>query len=155
MILAQRLQRYQRSKLEFERNICQHSRPWAHQFEPGWVGRYFFDPQLWPLKALQPLDQNQWLVPHSKDLFHIYFERKAHSYWVSFKVCNLGSKWTYFDRAYVVWVCNFFVTAVGRINQLIQKAEIFCCKRIPEGYQSKPLLYQWLDWNIFLKYIVL
>ena len=52
----------------------------------------FFDLQLWPLISLQPLDQNQCLVPHMKDLLRICLEIKGQSFWMTFKVCNLGSK---------------------------------------------------------------
>ena len=55
----------------------------------------FFDLQLWPLISLQPLDQNQCLVPHLKDLFHICLETKAQGFWMTFKVCNHGSKYPY------------------------------------------------------------
>ena len=37
----------------------------------------FFNLQLWPLISLQPLDQNQCLVPHLKDLLRICLEKKA------------------------------------------------------------------------------
>ena len=52
----------------------------------------FFDLQLWPLISLQPLDQNQCLVPHMKDLLRICLEIKGQSFWMNFKVCNYGSK---------------------------------------------------------------
>ena len=75
--------------------------------------------QLWPLVSLQTLDQNQWLVPHLKDLFHISLETKAQGFWITlncliclgtkaqgfwmtFNVCNLDSNYPYFNRAYVV-----------------------------------------------------
>ena len=37
----------------------------------------FSDLQLWSLISLQPLDQNQCLVPHLNDLFHICLDIKA------------------------------------------------------------------------------
>ena len=52
----------------------------------------FFDLQLWPLISLQPLDQNQCLVPHMKVLFHIFLEIEGQGYCLTFKVCNLSSK---------------------------------------------------------------
>ena len=68
LLLVKGLQRYQRSKLEVKKNIC----------------------------------QNQCLVPHLKDLLCICLEIKAQGFWMSFKVCNLGSKYPYFNRAYLV-----------------------------------------------------
>ena len=58
--------------------------------------------QLWPLVSLQPLDQNQCLVLHLKDLFHICLGAKSQNFWMTLIVCNLGSKYPYFNRAYVV-----------------------------------------------------
>ena len=104
MILVKRLQRCQRSKLEDEKNICQRGRLRVLGFEPGWSADIFFDLQLWPLISLQPLDQNQCLVPHLKDLLCICWEIEAQGFWMSFKVCNHGSKYPYFNRAYVVSV---------------------------------------------------
>ena len=92
MILIKGLQRYQRSKLELEWNICKLGWPWAHGFEPGWSADVSFDLQLWPLISLQPLDQDLCLVRHLKDLFHICLETKAQCFWMTFKVCNHGSK---------------------------------------------------------------
>ena len=94
MILIKGLQRYQRSKLEFRKNICQLGWPRAHGFEPGWSADIFYELQLWPLVSLQPLDQNQCLVPHLKDLFHICLETKIQGFWMTFNLCNLGSKYT-------------------------------------------------------------
>ena len=96
------MQRYQWSKLEVERNFYQSAR-----FEPMCPGSaeladIFSEPQLWPLVSLQPLDQNQCLVPHLKDLFHICLGDKAQGFWMTFNICNLGSKYPYFNRAYVV-----------------------------------------------------
>ena len=80
----------------------QTGRPWAYRFEPGWLADIFFELQLWPLISLQPLDQNHCLVPHLKDLFHISLGSKAQSFWMTFNICNLGSKYPYFNMAYVV-----------------------------------------------------
>ena len=102
LILVKRLQRYQRSKLEDEKNICQRGRPQAHGFEPGHSADIFFVLQLWPLISLQPLDQNQCLVPHLINRFHISMGIKAQSFWKTFNICNLGSKCPYFNRTYVV-----------------------------------------------------
>ena len=33
-----------------------------------------------PLMSLQPLDQNQYIVPNLKDLFHICLETKAQGF---------------------------------------------------------------------------
>ena len=95
MILVKRLQRYQRSKLEVKRNICQ-----SAQFEPMHLGSaeladIFFNLQLKPLISLQPLDQNQCLVPHLKYLSNISLEIKAQGFWITFKVVNHGSKYPY------------------------------------------------------------
>ena len=118
LILVKRLQRYQRSKLEDEKNICQRGRPQAHGFEPGHSADIFFVLQLWPLISLQPLDQNQCLVPHLKDLLRICLENKAQGFWTSFKVCNLGSKYPCFIRAYVVRVLLFSFLAVSKFNSV-------------------------------------
>ena len=40
----------------------------------------FSELQLRPLVSLQPLDQNQCLVPHLKDLFRINLETKAQGF---------------------------------------------------------------------------
>ena len=76
---------------------------------PAVLADTFFDLQLWPLISLQPLDQNQCLVPHMKDLLNICLEIKDQGFWMTFKVCNLGSKQPYFNRGYVVrgWIFNF------------------------------------------------
>ena len=51
---------------------------------------------------MQPLDENQCLVSHLKDLIHICLETKAQGFSMTFNMCNLGSKYPYFNRAYVV-----------------------------------------------------
>ena len=79
---------------------------------PAVLADIFFVLQLWPLISLQPLDQNQCLVSHLKDLLPICLEVKAHSFWVTFKVLNLGSKQPYFNSAYVVRVPIFSFTTV-------------------------------------------
>ena len=45
--------------------------------------------------SLQPLNWNQYLLPHIKDLFHICLEIKAQGFWMTFKVCNHGPKYPY------------------------------------------------------------
>ena len=102
MILFKGLQRYWRSKLEFGKNISQLGWPRTGGFEPGWSADIFYELQFWPLVSLQPLDQNQCLVPHLKDLFHICLGIKAQSFWMTFNIYNLSSKYPYFIRAYVV-----------------------------------------------------
>ena len=47
--------------------------------------------QLWAPTVLQPMDQNEQLVPHLKDLIHICLEPEFQSHDMSFKVCNLGT----------------------------------------------------------------
>ena len=89
-------------KVGGQKNICR-----AAGFEPmrsrsAALADIFFFLQLWPLVSLQPLDQNQCLVPHLKDLLCICLEIEAQGFWMSFKVCNLGSKYPYFNRAYLV-----------------------------------------------------
>ena len=54
----------------------------------------FFDLQLLPLTTLQLLDQNQCLVPHFKDLFHICLEPEAQGHGMNFSVCNVSYKYT-------------------------------------------------------------
>ena len=113
MILIMGLQRYQWSKLEFRKNICQRGWPWAHGFEPCRSADIFSELQLWPLVSLQPLNQNQCLVFHLKDLIHICLETKAQGFSMTFNVCNLGSKYPYFNRAYVVssgFGCRYLYT---------------------------------------------
>ena len=121
MILVKGLKRYQRSKLEVKKNICLRGRSRVHGFEPGWLADIFFDLQIWPLKSLQPLDQNQCLVPQMKDLLCIFSEIKGQSFWLTFKVCNLGSKQPYFNGAYVVrgWIFNFWA-CMSRIISLFR-----------------------------------
>ena len=106
------LQRYQRSKLELGKNVCQLGRLRLLGFELGWSADIFLNLQLWLLISLQPLDQNQCLVLHLKDLLHICLEAKAQGFWVTFKVLNLGSKQPYFNSAYVVRVPIFSFTTV-------------------------------------------
>ena len=113
MILVKRLQRYQRSKLEVEKNICQLGWARAHGFELGRSADISFDIQLWPLISLQPLDQNQCLVLHLKDIFHICLEIKVQGFWMTFKVFNLGSKWPHLHRAYVLRVFTNISTTVS------------------------------------------
>ena len=112
MILIKGLQIYQRSKSEFVKNVCQLGKPLAHGLKPGRSADIFSEPWLWPLVSLQPLNQNQCLVLHIKDLLHFCLETKGQGYWMTFKVCNLSSKWSYFNRACVVRVCTIFVMAV-------------------------------------------
>ena len=88
--------------MEVEKNICQLVWPQEHGFKPGWSADVSFDLQLWFLISLQPLDKNQCLVPHLKDLFHICLGDKAQGFWKTFNMFNLGSKYPYFNRAYVV-----------------------------------------------------
>ena len=45
-----------------------------------------------PLICLQPFDQNQFLVPHLKDLFSIFLEPEVHGHGTTFNICNHGSK---------------------------------------------------------------
>ena len=97
MILVKGLQRYQSSKLEVKRNICQST--WFEPMPPGSaeLADIFSELQLWPLVSLQPLNQNQCLVPHLTYLFHI-----SPRLLNDFKEFNLGSKYPCFNRAYVV-----------------------------------------------------
>ena len=60
--------------------------------QTGPIGRYFSELQLWLMGTLQPLDKNGCIVPHLKDLFHICLGIKAQSIWMTFNICNLGSK---------------------------------------------------------------
>ena len=80
--------------------------------------------QLWPLVSLQPLDQNQCLVPHLKDLFHICLETKVQGFWMTFNICNLSSKYPYFNRAYVVssgFGCTHLYVIDSSIQSLAKK----------------------------------
>ena len=49
-------------------------------------------------------DQNQCLVPHLKDPLHICLEPENQGHGMTLNVCNLGSKYPYFNRAYLVSV---------------------------------------------------
>ena len=113
MILVKELQRCQRSKLEFGKNICQLGWPQVHGFESDRSADFFFDLQLWSLISLQPPDQYQSLVPHLKHLFHICIETKAQGFSMTFKVCNLRSKYPYFNRTYVVSEKTYLHTTVN------------------------------------------
>ena len=75
------------SKLEFGKNICQSARFEPIQPVSAELADIFSQLQLWPLISLQPLDQNQFLVLHLKDLFHICLETKAQGFWMNFKLC--------------------------------------------------------------------
>ena len=55
----------------------------------------FFNLQIWPLISSQSLDQKQCLVLHLKNLFHICLVIKDQGFWMTFKVCNHGSKYSY------------------------------------------------------------
>ena len=92
MNLVKGLQRYQRSKLEVHKNICQRSRTRVHQFELEESADIFVDLQLSSLISLQTLDQKQSLVPHLKDPLHTYLEPENQGNGMTFKVFNLGSK---------------------------------------------------------------
>ena len=106
MILVKDLQRYQRSKLEVEKNICQLGWPWAYGFEPGWLADISFDLKLWPLISLQPLDQNWCLVPHLKDLCHIFWRSKSKAFeWILRYVIMVQSSPIY----YIKWACWFSI----------------------------------------------
>ena len=48
--------------------------------------------QFWAPTVLMPMDQNEHLVPHLKDLFHICLELENQGHRMNFRVCNLGSK---------------------------------------------------------------
>ena len=72
----------------------------------------FIDLQIQPLISLQPLDQNQCLVPQMKDLLYICLEIKDQGFQMTFKVCNLGSNRPHFHRAYVLGVYNDLSTTV-------------------------------------------
>ena len=43
---------------------------------------------------LQPLDQIEYLVPRLKDLIHACLQPEAQSQGMTFKVSNIGSKYT-------------------------------------------------------------
>ena len=49
----------------------------------------FYWPQLWPLVSLRFSNQKQSLVPHMKDLLHIYLEPKGQGFWITFKAFHL------------------------------------------------------------------
>ena len=104
----------------------------------------FFDLQLWPLISLQPLDQNQCLVPHLKDLLRICLEVKAQSFWKTFKVLNLASKQPYFNSVYVVRLPIFSFTTVPA-KQLHRSSQFMAwkmkCSLMREWSQLKPYFF--------------
>ena len=99
MILVKGRQRYQRSKLEFAKNICR-----AARFEPVCPGSakladIFSELQLWPLVSLQPLDP-QYLFRKIKTLQSNTNSVQESS--STFKTFYLQSKYPYFNGAYVL-----------------------------------------------------
>ena len=73
----------------------------------GRVGRYFF--------RTTSLTSDIFAAPWPKSMFSTSFERSTSylfGFWVTFKVCNLGSKYSYFNRAYVVSVKTQLHTTV-------------------------------------------
>ena len=76
---------------------------------------------------LQFLDTNQFLVPYSKDLFHICLELENQGHSMTFRVCNLGSKQPHLFSDYVLSKhcisiphhCIFLLVTVKRIKSLI------------------------------------
>ena len=61
---------------------------------------------------MQPLDQNEFLVPHLKDLFHMSLKPEAQGYGMIFRVCNLDSKQLHLYSAYVLSVPSQWQTTV-------------------------------------------
>ena len=119
-------------KVGVKKSICRFDRLRAQGFKPDWLADIFFKLQLWPLVFLQPLDQNQSLVPHLKDLFHICLEPKAQGFWMTFNLFNCGSKYPYFNRAYVVssgFGCLYLYIIVKTIKEDIFS---FCQKSSTE-----------------------
>ena len=107
MFLIEGLQRYQRAKLEFKKNICRSA--WFKPMRPGSaeLPDIFSELQIWPLTSLQPLDQNQSLVPHLKDQFHICLEPKAQGCGMTFNRFYVGTKYPYFISYRGKWVYLF------------------------------------------------
>ena len=52
-----------------------------------------FDPQIQASTVLQPIDQNEHLVPHLKDLIHIFLEAEAQESSMTFNVIFSRSKY--------------------------------------------------------------
>ena len=88
MILVKGLQRYQRSKLEVNKNICLLARFENDAPRAGCVGRYFFLPLTLTSDILQPQDQNKFLVPHLTVPIHTCLEPEILRLWHHF--------WSYF-----------------------------------------------------------
>ena len=141
-------------------------KPWnrATMSNQAELADIFFDLQLWPIILLKSLKQNQCLVPHLKDLFCICLKTKTQGFWMSFKLCNLGSKKPYFNRAYVVSVKTQLHTTVAAAcwqagntgvlscglcllpvssSQLKLWRETFCCQ--PRIERTKSARY-YTDW---------
>ena len=85
----------QEIKLEVEKKIVDSVRFDTNAPRPGWTCRFFY-PQVWTLIFLQPFALQECIVPHSKDLIHIYFEQEAQGCGMTFNVCYIGSKYPNF-----------------------------------------------------------
>ena len=64
--------------------------------------------------SLQPLDQNQCLVPQLKDLLHICLELETQGHGMIFRVCNLGSKQPHLYNTDIVSVASQLHTTVPK-----------------------------------------
>ena len=107
MILVKGLQWNQMSNLEVKKisansALFKPMRPRSAQ-----LADISFNLQLWPLISLQPLDQNQCLVPHLKDKSYFCLETEVQGYGMTFKVYSFGSKQPCFNSSCVVRVPIF------------------------------------------------
>ena len=92
-ILVKGLQKYHRSKLEIKKKL--QILPNSTQTCPGTAElAIFFQHLTLTLIFLQSLDQKECWVHHLKNLWHICLEPEAQRNDMTFKVCNLGSKFT-------------------------------------------------------------
>ena len=96
LLMVKRLQKYQWSKLEVDRNLSDQPGPGRISLESGCVINFLstsnFD--LWFF--LQPLDLRDYAVPHLKDLIHICLETESQGHDITFNVIYICSKYPHF-----------------------------------------------------------
>ena len=115
-LLVKKLQKYQRSKLEFDKKPAGSAGPGCIEFEMGRVGSFLCDLQLWPQIFLQPLDLQECTVNHCKDLIHISLEPEAQGCSMTFNRFYIGSKYPYFISCRGKWMYLFYhrCTKIGQ-----------------------------------------
>ena len=87
-ILINRLQEYQRSKLGVEKKLPTQQKWGPYLAEPA----DFIRPPTLTSDILQPLDQNECLVPHLKESIYICSEPKVQGHGTTLRGTFRGSK---------------------------------------------------------------